>query len=104
MTKPKRTSITVTVRNGEDFRATRPGKRYEARGYDFSRVLEYFPRTPSPPYLLKYSLNPRGHYLVDCEDSYPRIFNLGMNKYYLIACFLPRDWHGLRVSRKGEAI
>ena len=109
--KPKRTSITVTVKNGEDFRATRPGKSFLGGGYGYERILATFPKTPSPPYKLTYNIDPRGGFRIDSDNPHVTLIKIDpiggdyysvRNKIY--ACFLPRDWIGYRVSRKVEAI
>jgi len=104
MAKPKRTSITVTVRNGDSFRATRPGKTYLGLGVALSDIKRNHLAVPSIPYRLTYFLDPNGKYKVVCsvyEDSYPRI---KLRRIELDVCFLPKAWAGLRVSRKVEAI
>jgi len=103
---PKRTSITVTVRNGKNFRATRPGRTFPARGMDLHRVQLAFPGTPHPPYRVTYTLKPRG--ILKLSD-FGQLLKQGLqhfgDSHGTFACFLVGlGWEGLRVSRKVEAI
>lgn len=102
-------SITVTIRNGGNFRATRLGKTFKGFGMDFGRVRKAFPKTPNPPYQVTYAVNPRGKYLVELTYGHTiSIVNLGGSEPAdadgTFACFLPRAGDGLRVSRKVTAI
>lgn len=107
MTTPARTSITVTVRNGDNFRATRPGKTYWGNRVTFYDIKEFFPETPRPPYRVTYSLSARGSLEVRdgaciCAWVESRTENRDV---HLDACFLTDlDWHGLRVTRTVQAI
>ena len=104
-------SITVTVRNGDNFRATRPGITYLGEGVNLGNgsrwvcVRDHFPRTPDTPYKLTYSLNPRGNLVASIVNVFPGIKRRdSINKSGLIVCFLPHSWckKGLRVSRTVE--
>ena len=104
-------SITVTVRNGEDFRATRLGRTYLGHGMDRERIRNAFGRCPAFPYKVTYTLNPRGKYLVDKKYDNARLLlvtdhkNLSGGYYETWVCFLnDLDWDGLRISRKVEKI
>jgi hypothetical protein len=103
MTKiPK--SITVTVRNGENFRATRPGKTFPGHGVCAASLRKHKLRHPPLPYLLTYTVTPKGRYFVhgpDGDSSFPWVSWSGTGGYEMLSiCFLPESWHGLRVSRK----
>ena len=102
-------SITVTVRNGDNFRATRPGRTYRGGGYDHERILGTFPGTPDPPYKLTYSLDPEGPLMVaDGDILAPEIYKIIPDKartQTLICCFMRGlRWGGLRVSRRVEKV
>jgi hypothetical protein len=99
-------SITVTVRNGEKFRAElADGVTHYGGGMNTERVKRAFPRTPLPPYTVTYRVDPNGRYKV-CENSRwspPHLMTHddeepgGMQGTFV--CFLT-PFIGLRVSRK----
>jgi hypothetical protein len=103
-------SITVTVRNGENFRAVLgkeiwngDGVTFGGDGPEWRTVSKFFPKTPAPPYRVTYTVNPRGKYIKwsGCliRDIRTDEINRAMN-----VCFLPDSWRGLRVSRKVSKI
>jgi len=111
-------SITVTVRNGGNFRATRPGKTYNGRNVKYRNtervfhhplvnvsqsVKDYFPETPAPPYSLTYAVSKDGNYSVTNEYSHVAVRRKGARTIFPV-CFLPPEWHGLRVSRAVKRI
>jgi hypothetical protein len=49
-------------------------------------------KVPRRPYTVTYTVNPRWVYLVEGD--------LLFRDQYSTVCFLPRSWHGLRVSRR----
>jgi hypothetical protein len=104
-------SITVTVRNGGNFRATRPGRTYPSGDMDMVRVRGSFPKTPNPPYKVTYTVNPRGVYTVidDNPDMFPSLLKNGEEWAKggdgTFVCFISGlGWHGLRVSRRVEKV
>lgn len=99
-------SITVTVRNGDNFRASRPGKTYMGDGVEFDEVAEVFPGTPKPPYRLTYSLSRRGNLIarVFAFVGYVDVCKYKSGKFLVTTCFLPSSWDGLRVSRRVEKV
>jgi hypothetical protein len=99
-------SITVTVRNGENFKATRPGRTYPGLGFDLKRVRLSFPKTPDPPYRVTYTLCKNGKYKFDGGQLY--IGNSEDSHWAdpegTFIFFLPESWWGLRVSRRVEKV
>ena len=101
-------SITVTVRNGGDFRAESGDRIWLGRGVKMSGAWEpncnirfSFPNTPEPPYRVTYTLNPQGKYKVGRIRKWRAIRGPGVE---MMACILPDAWRGLRVSRRVEKV
>lgn len=104
-------SITVTVRNGDKFRAERSdGTVQFGDGMNIDRIRAAFPRTPTPPYKVTYREDPKGRYIVHIGARYsPACLMTHDDKEPAdergtFVCFLTPDFNGLRVSRRVEKV
>jgi hypothetical protein len=97
-------SITVTVRNGDNFRATRPGKTWDGDGASINYIRRKGLYAPNPPYRVTYTVTSKGRFPV-VEDEGLSSLAIGLKDLNKMSvCFLPDSWRGLRVSRKVEKI
>ena len=101
-------SITVTVEQGHHSYGyarvhVEPGIELTSLNVVcLGEIREYFGRLPKAPYKVTYRENPRGQFRAALLGNYS-IHIRRHNKYGefgVIACFIPNDWDGLRVSRK----
>jgi len=105
------TSISVTIRDGDNFRAIKSRRIYRGNGVEEFFIKKLFPGNPKPPYKVTYSLfnSKKGIPVLDGRSSidndwlcdYPII---RVNKRSLPVCFMPPEWIGRKVSRKVEKL
>ena len=113
------TKVTVTIKDGKNFRAIKQKRVYDAIGMHPGIIEKFFGKKLTFPYLLTYSINPRGKYIVDMRNGHTpvcckgtwtpvikRVGNFGntTSSHPIWTCFIPREWYGFRVSRKVEAV
>jgi hypothetical protein len=102
---PKRTSVTAIIEVEENGTVVWKGSR--CSGAEIGTMREFGFVVPKEKYRVTYKVNPRGKLLVSyslaCADVRP--FGPDSDESdFVNTCFLPKNWHGLRVSRRVEAI